>query len=127
HHHEHHHGKQHNFLCAYKRAALKDPEWQVLKRERKRASRRAVETRHRKKEREGQEQIKSTSKRLQDLHINLLAEERALVAEKITLMGELLTHAHCNDAAIAEYLSYAVFWLNIIIFLRTGCLTFSVC
>jgi hypothetical protein len=36
-----------------------------------------------------------------------VAEEWALMAEKITLIGELLTHAHCNDAAIAEFLSYA--------------------
>ncbi|KAK3897157.1 hypothetical protein C8A05DRAFT_39295, partial [Staphylotrichum tortipilum] len=114
HHHHHHHPhdehqeQQHNFLCAFKRASLKGPgEWAALKQERKRASRRVVETRHRKKEREGQEQIKTTSKRLQDLNANLVAEERALMAEKINLMGELLTHAHCNDTAIAEYLSYA--------------------
>ncbi len=112
HHHHHHHDahddhQQHNFLCAFKRASLKDPEWAALKQERKRASRRVVETRHRKKEREGQEQIKTTSKRLQDLNANLVAEERALMAEKINLMGELLTHAHCNDTTIAEYLSYA--------------------
>jgi len=109
--HDHHHAQddhqQHNFLCAFKRASLKDPEWAALKQERKRASRRVVETRHRKKEREGQEEIKTTSKRLQDLNANLVAEERALMAEKINLMGELLTHAHCNDTAIAEYLSYA--------------------
>jgi hypothetical protein len=34
-------------------AALKEPEWQALKHERKRASRRQAETRHRKKEHEG--------------------------------------------------------------------------
>ena len=25
----------------------------------------------------------------------------------VALMGQLLTHAHCNDGAIAEYLQYA--------------------
>ncbi|KAG7287654.1 hypothetical protein NEMBOFW57_007167 [Staphylotrichum longicolle] len=83
------------------------PDWQLLKQEMKRAGRRAVEMRHRKKEREDHEKIEMTSKRLQGLHAYLVAEERALKAEKLTLICQLLTHAHCNDSNIAEYLSYA--------------------
>lgn len=100
--------QQHSYLCASKRANSSElPDWQLLKHERKRAGRRAVEMRHRRKEREDHEKIETTSKRLQGLHANLVAEERALKEEKLSLMGQLLTHAHCNDSAIAEYLSYA--------------------
>jgi len=100
--------QQHSFLCASKRAtSAEHPDWQLLKHERKRAGRRAVEMRHRRKEREDHEKIETTSKRLQGLHANLVAEERALKEEKLSLMGQLLSHAHCNDSAIAEYLSYA--------------------
>lgn len=99
--------EQHNFLCAFRRANAEHPDWQRLKQERKRAGRRAVETRHRKKEREDHEKIESTSKRLQDLNASLVAEERALTSEKLSLMGQLLSHAGCNDSAIAEYLRYA--------------------
>ena len=103
---EHQH-PQHNFLCAFQRAGAEVPDWERLKHERKRAGRRAVETRHRKKERAGHEKIESTSKRLQDLHANLVAEERALTTEKLALMDQLLRHADCNDNNISEYLLYA--------------------
>ncbi len=62
---------------------------------------------YRRKKREDHEKVEITSKWLQGLHANLFAEERALQEEKLRLMGQLLTHAHCNDSAIAEYLSYA--------------------
>ncbi len=103
---EHQH-QQHNFFCAFQRARAETPDWERLKYERKRAGRRAVETRHRKKERDGHEKIESMSKRLQDLHATLVAEERALTTEKLALMGQLLAHAGCHDNNISEYLLYA--------------------
>ena len=103
---EHQHQK-HNFVCAFQRAHAEKPDWGRLKHERKRAGRRAVETRHRKKERDGHEKIETTSRRLQDRHAHLVAQERALTTEKLALVGQLLTHADCNDSNIAEYLLYA--------------------
>ncbi|AEO65659.1 uncharacterized protein THITE_2112843 [Thermothielavioides terrestris NRRL 8126] len=85
----------------------KHPVWQALKQQRKRASRRLVDIRHRTKEREAQEKIKTESEMLQGLHDRLVAEEKALKGQRLDLMTELLAHAHCNDSAIDEYLQYA--------------------
>ena len=100
--------QEHSFLYASKRAHSSElPDWQLLKHERKRAGRRAVEMRHRRKEREDHEKIETTSEQLQALHASLVAEDHALKEEKLTLMRLLLTHAYCNDSAIDKYLSYA--------------------
>jgi len=99
--------QQHNFLCAFQRANAEHPDWERVKHERKRAERRTIETRHRRKQRDGHEKIESTFERLKDLNANLVAEERALTTEKLALMEQLLTHADCNDDNVAYYLLYA--------------------
>ncbi|KAK4239727.1 hypothetical protein C8A03DRAFT_32171 [Achaetomium macrosporum] len=83
-----------------------DPFWQQHKKQRLRASRREIEIRHRNKGREHQK-IKSASDELESKHADLVAQEKALTEQKLTFMGELLAHAHCNDSAISEYPSMA--------------------
>ena len=53
------------------------------------------------------QKIETMCEELQHLNATLVAEERALREETLTLMGQLLTHVHCNDSNIAKYLSYA--------------------
>jgi hypothetical protein len=99
--------QQHDSLFTSKRANSSElTDWQLLKR-RKRAGRSAIEKRHRIREQEGHKKTETTFKELQHLHATLVAEERALREEKLTLMGQLLTHVHCNDNNLAKYLSYA--------------------
>jgi hypothetical protein len=100
--------QQHSLLCASKRANSSErPDRHFLTDEGKRARRRAIEMRFRKKEQENHENIEASSKRLESLCANLRAELHALKEEKCNLMDQLLTHTHCNDSAIAEYLSSA--------------------
>ena len=63
--------------------------------------------RSRLKERRRKELFEHRTKDLQVLNAELVAEERALVNEKMALMEELFLHAACNDRVIDEYLAFA--------------------
>jgi len=99
--------QQRDSLCTSERANSSEPTNYQLPKRRKRAMRSAIEKRHRIKEQEDHKKIETTCKKLQHLNAALVAEERALREEKLTLMGQLLTHVYCNDSNIAGYLSYA--------------------
>jgi len=60
--------------------------------------------RNRQKERKDKERFEAASKGLESLNAELVAEERALTAEKLALRQQLFLHAFCNDTHIGEYL-----------------------
>lgn len=72
--------------------------------EKSRAYHREVGMRNRQKERKDKERFEAASKGLESLNAELVAEERALTAEKLALRQQLFLHAFCNDTHIGEYL-----------------------